>query len=93
MPPFECFVKKEKDVSFRSKYVHATLSTLKKCDLVYCVVTNKSSAGIIVKPLCTGNQTFKILEDLNLKVISFKYFILSFKVCDNRTSSKLQFWK
>ncbi|KAL5281510.1 TTC14 family protein [Megaselia abdita] len=64
MPPFECFIKKEVE---RSKYVHSTLSTLNKGDLVYCVVTSKTSAGIFVKPLCTGNQTLRILEDLNLK--------------------------
>lgn len=65
VPPFECFTKKHFE---RSKYVFATLSTLKKNDIIYCTVTSKTNAGVIVKPLCTGGRIFRILEDLNLKV-------------------------
>lgn len=72
LPPYETFLQKNQD-----KVKRHTLESIKPGDIIYATILKGKSGSItplVVKPLCTEENNFKLLKDYKIKVCYiFKY--------------------
>lgn len=64
MPPFEAFLSKYAD---KSKHIPQILEVIQPGDIIYGIVSSRSTTGVMIKPLCTGEPVYRYLADVNIK--------------------------
>lgn len=65
MPPFESFLNKSVD---KNRHIHKILEIIQPGDIVYGTVLQRSSSGLLIKVLCTGEPLVRYLGDITIKV-------------------------